>query len=70
MLAIFIGNGIYPFGDGSFMHSDMYHQYVPFLEDSSGRSRTANRSTIHGASAWAPTISPSTAITAPAPLTG
>lgn len=33
MLAIFIGNGIYPFGDGSFMHSDMYHQYVPFLEE-------------------------------------
>ncbi|MDO4294385.1 MAG: YfhO family protein [Eubacteriales bacterium] len=33
MLAIFIGNGIFPFGDGSFMHSDMYHQYVPFLEE-------------------------------------
>lgn len=33
MLAIFIGNEIYPFGDGSFMHSDMYHQYVPFLEE-------------------------------------
>lgn len=33
MLAIFIGNGIYPFGDQSFMHSDMYHQYVPFLEE-------------------------------------
>ena len=33
MLAIFIGNGIYPFGDGSFMHSDMYRQYVPFLEE-------------------------------------
>lgn len=33
MLAIFIGNDIYPFGDGSFMHSDMYHQYVPFLEE-------------------------------------
>ncbi|MDO4332508.1 MAG: YfhO family protein [Eubacteriales bacterium] len=33
MLAIFIGNGIYPFGDESFMHSDMYHQYVPFLEE-------------------------------------
>lgn len=33
MMAIFIGNGIYPFGDQSFMHSDMYHQYVPFLEE-------------------------------------
>lgn len=33
MLAIFIGNGIFPFGDESFMHSDMYHQYVPFLEE-------------------------------------
>lgn len=33
MMAIFIGNGIFPFGDESFMHSDMYHQYVPFLEE-------------------------------------
>lgn len=33
MMAIFIGNGIYPFGDESFMHSDMYHQYVPFLQE-------------------------------------
>ena len=33
MIAIFIGNQIYPFGDGSFMHSDMYHQYVPFLQE-------------------------------------
>lgn len=33
MLLIFILRGIYPFGDGSFMHSDMYHQYVPFLTE-------------------------------------
>ncbi len=33
MLGIFIINGVYPFGDGSFMHSDMYHQYVPFLSE-------------------------------------
>lgn len=33
MLAIFLGNGIFPFGDESFMHSDMYHQYVPFLTE-------------------------------------
>ena len=33
MMAIFIGNGIYPFGDQSFMHSDMYHQYMPFLSE-------------------------------------
>ena len=26
MLGIFIINGVYPFGDESFMHSDMYHQ--------------------------------------------
>ena len=31
MCGIFIINGVYPFGDESFMHSDMYHQYVPFL---------------------------------------
>ncbi len=33
MLLIFISNGIFPFGDESFMHSDMYHQYVPFLQE-------------------------------------
>ncbi len=30
-LGIFITRGIWPFGDRSFMYSDMYHQYVPFL---------------------------------------
>lgn len=33
MMLIFISNEIYPFGDESFMHSDMYHQYVPFLRE-------------------------------------
>ncbi len=33
MLLIFISNEIYPLGDESFMHSDMYHQYVPFLQE-------------------------------------
>lgn len=33
MMMIFIRNGIFPFGDESFMHSDMYHQYVPFLQE-------------------------------------
>ena len=33
MCGIFIINGVYPFGDESFMHSDMYHQYVPFLSE-------------------------------------
>lgn len=33
MLGIFILNGVYPFDDWSFMHSDMYHQYVPFLSE-------------------------------------
>lgn len=31
MLGIFINRGIFPFGRNSFMFSDMYHQYVPFL---------------------------------------
>lgn len=31
LLAIFIKNDIYPFGDRSFLHIDMYHQYFPFL---------------------------------------
>ena len=33
MLGIFIFRGIFPFGKNSFMYSDMYHQYVPFLTE-------------------------------------
>lgn len=33
MLIIFIINGIYPFGDRSFLFSDMYHQYMPFFSE-------------------------------------
>lgn len=33
MLIIFIVREIYPFGDESFLHIDMYHQYFPFLTE-------------------------------------
>lgn len=33
MLWIFVMRGIFPFGSNSFMFSDMYHQYVPFLTE-------------------------------------
>lgn len=33
MLLLFIINGIYPFGDRSFLYSDMYHQYMPFFTE-------------------------------------
>ena len=33
MLVIFIARKIYPFGDESFLHIDMYHQYFPFLTE-------------------------------------
>ena len=33
MLTIFIVQTIYPFGDRSFLHVDMYHQYFPFLNE-------------------------------------
>lgn len=33
MLAIFMIRGIYPFGDRSFLFSDMYHQYMPFFSE-------------------------------------
>lgn len=33
MLAIFAVARVYPFGDRSFLHIDMYHQYFPFLTD-------------------------------------
>ncbi len=31
MAAVCIGHGIYPFGENSFLHIDMYHQYAPFF---------------------------------------
>lgn len=33
MLSIFIIKGIFPFGDRSFLFSDMYHQYMPFFSE-------------------------------------
>ncbi len=33
MISIFIVRGIYPFGDRSFLYSDMYHQYMPFFSE-------------------------------------
>ena len=33
MLGVFVGKGIYPFGDRSFLRTDMYHQYAPFFND-------------------------------------
>lgn len=33
LLGIFVARGIFPFGNNSFMFSDMYHQYVPFLTE-------------------------------------
>lgn len=32
-LMIFILKGVFPFGDRSFMFMDMYHQYVPFMQE-------------------------------------
>lgn len=33
MLGIFIQRGIFPFGDNSFLRTDMYHQYAPFMNE-------------------------------------
>lgn len=33
MMIIFMLQGIYPFGERSFLHIDMYHQYFPFLTE-------------------------------------
>lgn len=33
ILGIFMERGIFPFGSNSFMFSDMYHQYIPFLTE-------------------------------------
>ena len=31
LLGVYVGKGIYPFGDSVFLKLDMYHQYTPFL---------------------------------------
>ena len=33
MVVIFIQRGIFPFGDESFLRTDMYHQYAPFFSE-------------------------------------
>ncbi|MFR5601344.1 MAG: YfhO family protein [Lachnospiraceae bacterium] len=33
MIIIFAGKGIFPFGEESFLRTDMYHQYAPFFSD-------------------------------------
>ncbi len=33
MLVLFVINGIYPFGDRSFLFADLYHQYMPFFTE-------------------------------------
>ena len=33
MIGVFAGKSIYPFGDKSFLRTDMYHQYAPFFMD-------------------------------------
>lgn len=33
LIGIFIGRGVYPFGDNIYLRSDMYHQYAPFHKE-------------------------------------
>lgn len=33
MLLIFVARGIFPFGEESFLRTDMYHQYAPFFSE-------------------------------------
>ena len=33
VLGAYIVKGIYPFGDGTLLRVDLYHQYAPFLEE-------------------------------------
>lgn len=39
MLVIFIGRGIFPFGEESFLRTDMYHQYAPFFSELQSKLR-------------------------------
>ena len=33
MLLLFLQRGIYPFGEESFLRTDLYHQYAPFFSE-------------------------------------
>ena len=40
MMIIFVSRGIYPFGTKSFLRTDLYHQYAPFLSEMSDKLRS------------------------------
>ncbi len=40
MMIIFIQRGIFPFGNESFLRTDMYHQYAPFFSEFQHKLRT------------------------------
>ena len=40
MIIIFIQRGIFPFGEESFLRTDMYHQYAPFFSEFQHKLRT------------------------------
>lgn len=40
MILIFVQRGIFPFGDYSFLRTDMYHQYAPFFSEFHHKLRT------------------------------
>ncbi len=33
MIIIFIERGIFPFGEMSFLRTDLYHEYAPFFQE-------------------------------------
>ena len=39
MICIFAGNEIWPFGDRSFLRTDLYHQYAPFMAELSRKMK-------------------------------
>ncbi len=40
MLGVCAGNGIYPFGNSSFLRTDLYHQYAPFYANLASRLKS------------------------------
>ena len=33
LLVLYMGRGVYPFGSNTYLRSDMYHQYAPFMRE-------------------------------------
>lgn len=70
LFIIFVIRKIYPFGERSFLHIDMYHQYFPFLVEFYHKLKTVKACFIPGIRELVPIFLPFTCTTLQARSTG